>query len=54
MKSSKGFNFSLRVVMLIVMGLIAALTVIAFLGDGADMLSDFANTSTESGGFFDE
>lgn len=51
MKIQKGFSFSIRTVMLIVIGVIAGLAVIAFLNDGTAILGDFSNTTLSEGGF---
>lgn len=49
----KGFNFSIKAVMIVVIGLIAALTVIAFVNDGASTFTNFSNTSLPTGGFIE-
>lgn len=51
MRLHKGFNFSIRAIIIVVIGLIAALTVIAFLNDGTSTLGQFSNTTTPEGGF---
>lgn len=51
MKLRKGFNFSIRTVMIVVIGVIAALAVIAFLNDGTSILGGFSNITAPEGGF---
>lgn len=49
--SLKGFNMSLRVVMVLVAGLIAAAVIISLLTGNTDGLTQLSNSSTSSGGF---
>lgn len=52
MRNHKGFSFSIKTVMLIVTGVIAGLTVMAFLNDGTAILGEFSNTTLPEGGIF--
>lgn len=54
MNKSKGFNFSIRAVMIVAIGVVAALAIIAFLGDGASILTEFSNTTLPQEGFVGE
>lgn len=54
MNYSKGFNFSIRAVMLVVIGIVAALTIISFLNGGTGILTEFSNTTTPGGGVLGE
>lgn len=54
MKNEKGFNFSIRAVMLVVIGVVAALAIISFLNDGTAILENFSNTTAPEGGFLGE
>lgn len=49
----KGFNFSIKAVLILAIGLVAALTVIAFVNDGASTFINFSNTSMAAGGFIE-
>ncbi|WP_414837879.1 hypothetical protein ACK3SF_00535 [Candidatus Nanosalina sp. VS9-1] len=51
MKTSKGFNFSIRTVMIVTVGVIAALVIMSFLNDGTGLFSNFTNRTVPEGGF---
>lgn len=54
MNLEKGFGFSIRTVMMLAIGVIAALTIITFLNDGTSTLTNFSNTTAPQGGFLGE
>lgn len=49
----KGFNLPMKTVIILAIGLIAAMLVISLMSDGTSMFLGFSNTSTPSGGFIE-
>ena len=47
----KGFDFSIRIVIIVVIAIVAALVVISFLSDGINIFEGFSNRTMPGGGF---